>query len=121
VKAPRSCPKSSLSTRSRGIAPQLTTTNGPSQRSELACRACATTSFPVPDSPVIRTVASVGAMRWTVATTRSIAGEAWISSSDLVCSRSRSRSERFSRMRRCRSRACATASFSSSRLYGLVR
>ncbi len=59
VKAPRSWPKSSLSSNCSGMAAQLTATNGPLWRS-LCCQiALATSSLPVPLSPVIRTVVSV--------------------------------------------------------------
>ena len=39
----------------------IETLNGRALRGELKCKARATSSFPVPLSPVIRTVASVGA------------------------------------------------------------
>ena len=55
VKAPRSWPKSSLSTRPSGSAPQLTRMNGPAARSEWRCKAAATSSLPVPLSPTIST------------------------------------------------------------------
>ena len=74
VNAPRSWPNISLSTRSRGIAAQFTRTNGRSRRSLAAWIAAATSSLPVPDSPVISTRASVGATRAIIARTCSIAG-----------------------------------------------
>ena len=61
VKAPFSWPKSSLSRRSRGMAPQLTGTKGLSALGLAACRARTSNSLPVPDSPVTSTVLSVGA------------------------------------------------------------
>lgn len=61
VKAPFSCPKSSLSSNSLGMAPQLMGTKGLSARRLLACRARTSNSLPVPDSPVTSTVLSVGA------------------------------------------------------------
>src|SRR5262245_1816096 len=63
VNAPRSWPNISLSRRSSGIAPQCTGTNRPASRCDRRCSAAATSSFPVPLSPVMRTVASVGATR----------------------------------------------------------
>jgi hypothetical protein len=63
VKAPRSWPKSSLSRRSRGIAEQLSATNGPLQRGEWTWIARAISSCPVPLSPSISTVASLLASR----------------------------------------------------------
>ena len=53
VKAPFTWPKSSLSSSSSGMAPQLTATNGRSARRLLQWIARATSSLPVPLSPVI--------------------------------------------------------------------
>ena len=61
VKAPFSCPKSSLSRRVGERAAQLTATNGALARVLNRCIAFATSSLPVPLGPVMRTVASVGA------------------------------------------------------------
>ena len=61
VKAPRSWPKSSLSTSPSGRAPQLTRMNGLPARSEWRWSAMATSSLPVPLSPRIKTGASVAA------------------------------------------------------------
>ncbi len=66
VKAPRSWPKSSLSSSSRGIAAALTATKGPSARGLAAWMARATSSLPVPLSPVIRTGTLRGATLPTV-------------------------------------------------------
>ena len=64
VKAPRAWPKSSLSSSVSGIAAQLTATNGLVARAgSRRCSARATSSLPVPLSPVIRTDASVSATR----------------------------------------------------------
>ena len=63
VKAPRAWPNSSLSRRVSLMAAQLTLTKGLSARFELAWIARATSSLPVPLSPVMSTVVSVGAMR----------------------------------------------------------
>ena len=46
---------------SEGMAAQFTSMNGAFARSLFSCKALATSSFPVPFSPVIRTRASVGA------------------------------------------------------------
>jgi len=51
VNAPFSCPKSSDSTSSAGIAPQLTAMNGRSRRGLARWIARASISLPVPDSP----------------------------------------------------------------------
>ena len=75
VKAPRSCPKSSLSISSEGMAAQFTSTKGAAARGLFACSQRATSSLPVPFSPVISTRASQGAtlsMSWR---TCSISGE----------------------------------------------
>ncbi len=58
MKAPFSWPNSSDAIRSRGSAPVCTATNGPFARVERKWTARATSSLPVPDSPVISTVAS---------------------------------------------------------------
>ena len=58
VNAPFSWPKSSLSSKSGGIAPQFIGTNGPRARVESSCTVLATNSFPVPDCPVTITVVS---------------------------------------------------------------
>ena len=63
VYAPRSCPKSSASASVGGMAPQLTATNGFSARGLWRWMAQATSSFPVPVSPVMSTVAWEGATR----------------------------------------------------------
>ena len=59
VKAPRSWPNSSLSSRLGGIAPQSTTRNGLSRRGLPRWIASAETSLPVPVSPSSRMVASL--------------------------------------------------------------
>ena len=61
VNAPFSWPNSSLSSSVSVSAPQLTLTNGPAARFERAWIARATSSLPVPLSPGMKTVASVGA------------------------------------------------------------
>ena len=55
VNAPFSCPKSSDSINSFGIAATLSGTNVFSLRGLCWCNACATSSLPVPDSPLMRT------------------------------------------------------------------
>ena len=56
VNAPRRWPNSSDSISSSGIAPQLTAMNGAVARTPSLCSARATSSLPVPDSPVISTL-----------------------------------------------------------------
>ncbi len=73
VKLPFSWPKSSDSISSSGIAAQLTWTNGRSRRGEWRWMARATSSLPVPLSPVMRTVAGVGAAFSIVSRRRFIA------------------------------------------------
>ncbi len=60
VKAPFSWPNSSLSISVSGSAAQLMATNGPCRRVLSACSERATSSLPVPLSPVIRTHARLG-------------------------------------------------------------
>lgn len=64
VNAPRSYPNSSLSRRVSGITAQLRRTYGFATRRLRLCRAPAINSLPVPLSPRISTVASVGATVW---------------------------------------------------------
>ena len=61
VKAPFSWPNNSDAMRSRGITAQFTLTNVWEDRGDRLWMARATSSFPVPVSPVIRTLESVGA------------------------------------------------------------
>ena len=56
VNAPRSWPKSSDSSSSGGTAGVLTAMKGPFEHGLCSWRARATSSFPVPDSPVMSTV-----------------------------------------------------------------
>ena len=60
MNAPFSWPKSSLSSSVRGIAAQLIVTNGSARSRLLTVDARATSSLPVPVSPRMSTVASVG-------------------------------------------------------------
>ena len=62
VNAPRSCPNSSDSSSSAGSAAQFTATKGRSRRVPCRWIARAISSLPVPDSPVMRTVAVVSAI-----------------------------------------------------------
>ena len=70
VKAPFSWPNSSLSRRPVGMAAQLSLTKVRSRRGLRSCRARATSSLPVPVSPRMRTVESVGATVSTCLRTR---------------------------------------------------
>ena len=63
VKAPFTWPNSSLSNTPSETPPALTVTSGRAARGETACSACATSSLPVPFSPVISTLASDGPTR----------------------------------------------------------
>jgi hypothetical protein len=56
-----------------GIAAQFTATNGPARRELSPCKVCASSSFPVPLSPVISTVTSVAATFCSVRYNRCIA------------------------------------------------
>ena len=70
VKAPFSWPNSSLSSRPVGMAAQFSLTNVRSWRGLSWCRARAISSLPVPVSPQIMTVESVGATVSTSFSTR---------------------------------------------------
>ena len=75
VKAPRSWPNSSLSISSEGMAAQFTSTKGKAERALLAWSQRATSSLPVPFSPVMSTRASDGATLSISCLTCSIWGE----------------------------------------------
>jgi len=66
VKEPRTWPKSWLSSRVSGIAPQLMATKGPSERSLRWWIDWAISSLPVPLSPLMSTVAVVAAILSTI-------------------------------------------------------
>ncbi len=64
VKAPFSCPNSSLSNR-LSVSPEHSTgTKAPSRRALPSWMARATSSLPVPDSPSNSAAVSLGATRW---------------------------------------------------------
>ena len=65
VKAPRTCPNSSLASMSDVKVAQFTAWNGRFARGLSWCRALATSSLPVPLSPRMSTVASLRAARRT--------------------------------------------------------
>jgi hypothetical protein len=67
VNAPRTCPKSSLSSRLSESAPQLTRTKGPVPRLDSSWIALAISSLPVPVSPSRSTEAFDAATRRVVA------------------------------------------------------
>ena len=96
VKAPRSWPNSSLSSRSFGIAAVLMATNGPLARGLCLCSAWATSSLPEPLSPVISTVTMLWLRRPMARNTSCIAG-AWPSISGIcACDTSATSSRRLS-------------------------
>ncbi|MNI71961.1 hypothetical protein D3C73_1278740 [compost metagenome] len=70
VKAPRTWPNNSLSTRVSGSAAQLRLMIGLSARGEAAWMAWATNSLPTPVSPVINTVRSLPPTRLISSTRR---------------------------------------------------
>ncbi len=76
VNAPFSWPNSSDSSSSAAIAEVFNATNGLLARGELSCNARATSSLPVPDSPVISTVMLERDSRPMALNTSCIAG-AW--------------------------------------------
>ena len=115
VKAPRSWPNSSLSMSSSGIAAQLISMNGLSRRRLWKCTDRATSSLPVPFSPVMRTEALVGATIRICSLSLSIAAELPIIS--WLCSTS-PRSEAFSSLSRVMARAFSTVTTTFSRESG---
>ncbi len=84
VNAPFVCPNSSDSSSSEGILEQLTTTKGFWARGLASWIALATSSFPVPLSPVIRTVERAGATCSTRRNTFSIFSDRPINPSRLT-------------------------------------
>ena len=63
VNAPASCPNNSLSSNSEGIAAVLSAMKGLRERGDSRCRARATSSLPVPVSPVTSTFSGAAATR----------------------------------------------------------
>ena len=104
VATPRSMPKSSDSSRVSGSAAQLIATNGFSARSLRAWIMRATSSLPVPLSPVTSTEICEGATRDTRSSTRRAAGESPTKRRPAAARPVSSRSRRFSSSRRSRSR-----------------
>ena len=74
MNAPFSWPKSSLSRRVSASAAQCSLTNGAFARGLFSWMACATSSLPVPLSPVMRTLARLGATCSMTSNTCCIAG-----------------------------------------------
>ena len=109
VKAPRTCPKSSLSSKFSGMAPQLMATNGPLLRALRRWISSASISLPVPVSPPIKTEISVAATLSMRRKTSRIPGQAPIRSPKLAASSLRRRS-RLSKRSWLRSSALATMS-----------
>ena len=115
VKAPLMCPKSSLSRRLSGSAPQLMLTKASDARPERPWIARATSSFPVPLSPVISTVELVGATARTISNSDAITVEVpttW--SRPWSCPTSRLRMTFSSRRRRLASASRTTIRSSST-------
>ncbi|MEI6225246.1 MAG: hypothetical protein WCS72_10855 [Deltaproteobacteria bacterium] len=95
MKAPRTCPKSSLASNPSVKPPQFTATNGPFLPLRR-WRRRATISFPVPVSPVTTTVRGWGATASMLRRTASMEGVVpvssgwpWFRSSGMGSSRSR--------------------------------
>ena len=121
VKAPFSCPKSSLSRRVSLKAAQCTFTKDFSLRPERLCRASATSSFPTPLSPVIRTLALDGATFFISSRRRLMSALVPIILSNVTASPSSFLSIVCCRESSLFSRARFTITFSWSRFNGLVR
>ena len=113
VKAPFSCPNSSLSRSPSGIAAQLIATSGPAARLLARWTACATSSFPVPLSPRTRIVASEAAARTMRSPSSRILGEVPIMPWRAPDSSSRMRS-RCSRRSTCRTVSSASPALAAA-------
>ena len=121
VNEPRSCPNSSLSRIDSGSAAQLTATKGRLVRGDLAWMLRATSSLPVPLSPMISTVAVVAATCATVLYTPIIAGAVpTMLASMAICARASSTGTFVSASLR-RATASPTIRFSSLGSTGLAR
>ncbi len=114
VNEPRTCPKRFDSRRSGGSAPEWTVTNGPAERGDRRWSAFATSSLPVPLSPVTRIVEREAAAWRTVSKTRSIEADRPTSSRKPPGASSFARSARFSATSRRFSSACLTTWTTSS-------
>ena len=123
VKAPRSCPNSSLSINVSGMAAQLSATKGRRARGPLSCRARASASFPVPLSPSSSAGTETLAKRSTVRQTLSIASSAvtmpWMGEGRGVSARRRfsSSSSRSRRARLSATRSTAGSTGFSQKSY----
>ena len=107
VNEPFTWPNSSDSSRLSGSAPQFSDRKGPSLRPESSWMKCAMTSFPVPDSPWMSTVLSVGA---TCSASRSTSRNGRALPSGLTSpERSRRRISCFSCLFSALSRRCSAA------------
>ncbi len=96
VNAPFSCPNSSEAISEAGMAAQFTRIKARPERLERLCMARAISSFPVPVSPNMRTVESVGATFATCDSTRRSGSEDPTISSNIEERSISSRSTRFS-------------------------
>ncbi len=121
VKAPFLCPKSSLSMRFSGMAPQLMATKGRAARGERVWIDRATSSLPTPVSPLMSTVVLKAAAREMVANRPRIDALRATSWSKRFSRVRAARSSRFSRRRASRSRALRRVKARSAGAKGLVR
>ncbi len=121
VKAPRSWPNSSLSSRVSASAAQCTLTNGPAARGLLAWSASATSSLPVPDSPVMSTLERAGATRAIASWTRAMASLSPIMPWTMRRCSDRARSAWSSASARCCSTCACTIASSDAAWIGLTR
>gem|GEM_PF-2115449 len=120
VNEPFSCPNSSLSRSDSASAAQCTFMNGLSARGDRLCIASATSSLPTPDSPVMSTLAFVGATRRTRSNMRLMAGVFPTMVDVRRCDSTSSSSSSLRRASSRRSRARLTSMDRWSRLTGFV-
>ncbi len=121
VNAPFTCPKSVDSSRSGGRLPELTVTKARSERDEFVWIARATSSLPVPLSPVMRIVERLGAAWMIRSKTCFIRGlRPMMPANFCDCACRFCRSAVFSAISRRRSTALRTTTSTSSFLNGLV-
>ena len=124
VNAPASCPKSSLSSSSDGIAAVLSATKGLRARGDSRCSARATSSLPVPVSPVTSTPSGACAKRPMARNSACIAGVSPTSPSvAAICAAGTASAAPVATPRRARTgaSACSASATAASRSNGLER
>ena len=117
VNAPRTCPNSSLSNTPSESPPAFTATRRRLLRCDTAWMVCATTSFPVPGSPVIRMFASDGPTSPIIRSTCFIAGDSAINTGRSTARSTRSSASSFRAVRSARPSSTCVLTMASTRAF----